>query len=463
MRLTLDRKLFFQRDGLLDQILECFDRSLIVDTEKKVLFFSESSSRLSGFKKQDVVGKNVDDLVAPNGFGHVLKHGESDRGILLNMDGNLGLVTHIPVYDGKELLGVIGIVYFNRISAINKILAESPQLENNEYMNVYQSVSRRIGSYTFEDYIGESTAVRDLIAKTRRAAESNLPILFIGETGTGKEILANAVHNHHRKTQNHPFVKINCSAIPGELLESELFGHEKGAFTGASAMKKGKFEVANGGSILLDEIGDMSLHMQAKLLRLLEEREFERVGGNQLIRTNARVIASTNRNLASGCREKWFREDLYFRLNALEIHVPPLRSRLEDVPILVDHIVAGSQMDIRFSGSALAYMMAYPWPGNVRQLRNVLQRFSVMNPGEILSKELVEAVLVQMSVQELSVESVPTVSPYRTEPLQVLERRAIENALSEFKGNKSLAASALAISRSTLLRKLKELGVNEKR
>lgn len=460
MRLNLDRRVFLERDGLLDQILDCFDRALIVDTNKRILFFSESSSRFSGHKKQEVIGRNIDELIAANGFDNVLKNGESDRGILLNMDGNLGIAAHIPVYDGKELLGVVGIVYFNRISSINKILAEAPELGNNEYMNVYQSLSRRIGSYSFEDYIGETPVVRDMIAKTRRAAESNLPILFIGETGTGKEILANAVHNHHRKTQNHPFVKINCSAIPGELLESELFGHEKGAFTGASSTKKGKFEVANGGSILLDEIGDMSLTMQAKLLRLLEEREFERVGGNELIRTNARVIASTNRNLGLGCREKWFREDLYFRLNALEIHVPPLRDRLEDVPLLVGHIVSDTQVNIRFSDSALTSMMRYPWPGNVRQLRNVVHRFGVMNPGETMSKEAVEAVLMQMGVQESSVGPVASAVPFRTEPLHLLERRAIENALSEFKGNKSLAAAALAISRSTLLRKLKELGVN---
>lgn len=465
MNLNIKRELFFERGGLLDKILDSsFDRALIIDKHQKVIFFSDSSKKMSGKNDKDVIGKNINELINATGFEKVLKTGQSDKGVLTNLDGILGLSSHIPVFDGEELLGVIGIVYFNSISAIKKILAEAPETEDSEYANLYHSISRNVSSYTFRDYIGESKIVKDLIDKTKRAAQSNFPILFIGETGTGKEILANAVHNFNNSTLSNPFVKINCSAIPSELLESELFGYEKGAFTGASSSKKGKFEVANGGSILLDEIGDMSFQMQTKLLRVLEEKEFERVGGNRLIPTNARVIAATNRNLLAMSHEKQFREDLYYRLNTLEIKVPSLRERLSDLPMLIDYFIKRNNLGLSFSNASIDLMMQYSWPGNVRQLRNLINRFSVLNTGEVISAAEVETQIYslnahydmthQMDSHKSSQSKIKEKKALKT--LEELEIEAIMQALNAYDGNKSLAASALAISRSTMMRKIKQ-------
>lgn len=473
MNLNIDKALFFERGGLLDKILDSsFDRALIVDKNLKIIFFSDSSKKMSGKNDDEVIGVEINKVIKHTGFEKVLRTGESDNGVLTNLDGNLGLASHIPVFDGKELLGAIGIVYFNRISAIKKILAEAPRTENNEYSNLYHSISRNVSSYTFDDYIGESKIVKELIAKTKRAACSNFPILFIGETGTGKEILANAVHNYNNLTLSNPFVKINCSAIPSELLESELFGYEKGAFTGASTSKKGKFEVANEGSILLDEIGDMSFPMQTKLLRVLEEKEFERVGGNRLIPTNARVIAATNRNLFTLSHEKKFREDLYYRLNTLEIKVPSLRERISDLPMLIQYFIKKNRLELTFSEAAIDVMLQYSWPGNVRQLRNLINRFSVLNTGERISANEVEALLYTRE-KRFEVEAEFFNQPNRVlsednplverslKTMNQIEIEAITRALRVHKGNKSLAASSLAISRSTMMRKIKQYKIEE--
>ncbi|GAU79523.1 sigma-54-dependent Fis family transcriptional regulator [Fusibacter sp. 3D3] len=471
MHLNIDKALFFERGGLLDKILDSsFDRALIVDKNLKIIFFSDSSKRMSGKTDEDVIGVPVNEIIKSSGFEKVLRTGKSDKGVLTNLDGNLGLASHIPVFDGKALLGAIGIVYFNRISAINKILAETPKTENNEYANLYHSLSRNASSYTFSDYIGESKIVKDLIDKTKRAACSNFPILFIGETGTGKEILANAVHNHNNLTLSNPFVKINCSAIPSELLESELFGYEKGAFTGASASKKGKFEVANDGSILLDEIGDMSFPMQTKLLRVLEEKEFERVGGNRLIPTNARVIAATNRNLLTLSHEKKFREDLYYRLNTLEIRVPSLREHISDLPMLIQYFIQKNHLELTFSEASLDLMLRYSWPGNVRQLRNLINRFSVLNKGESIAANEVESLLYTENKSEglefldrekHLIVGDDSIEERALKTLDQIENEAIRIALRAYKGNKSLAAASLAISRSTMMRKIKQYQIEE--
>lgn len=334
-----------------------------------------------------------------------------------------------------------------------------PLSENQIYDEVYHSISNKFGTYTFDDYIGESKIVKTLIEKTKNAALSKHPVLLIGDTGTGKEILANAIHNFNPQTFTHEFVKLNCSAIPSELLESELFGHEKGAFTGASAKKLGKFELANNGSILLDEIGDMNDKMQTKLLRVLEEREFERVGGNRLIATNARIIASTNVDLRKLSYEKKFRMDLYYRLNMLEIRVPSLKEHIEDLPLLIDHLVKKNNLNVVFNESAISQMMGYSWPGNVRELRNVINRFGVLHQGAVITGEMAKEVLLE-SVN-IDVQASQTDDPMEQLTLEQAEKRLILKTLAQCKGNKSLAAAKLAISRSTFNRKITEYKIKE--
>ena len=485
MHLKISKEVFYERGGLLDNLLDSsFDQALIVDKNKRIIFFSESSRRFSGMDPDLAVGKLIDELVPNTGFENVLKTGESDRGILAKLDGNLGIATHIPCFDGTELLGAIGIVYFSNIATLKKLITEHSL--DAITSDVYQSISRQANAYTFKDYIGDSSVAKDLIERTKRAAASNLPILFIGETGTGKEILANAVHNYNKSTFTHPFIKINCSAIPNELLESELFGYEKGAFTGASATKKGKFELANNGSILLDEIGDMGFDMQTKLLRVLEEKEFERVGGTRLLPTNARVIASTNADLIDLSAQKRFREDLYYRLNTLEITVPSLRERIEDLPLLIDYFIKRSNLDIRFSKAAMEVMMRYDWPGNVRQLRNIINRFSVLNLGETIETKDVEEVIYKSSATKTSSDitlgnrdatqqnqistanRIPNAysttfttqqTHSETQTMEDMERQLILQALAAHGDNRTKAAESLSISRSTLIRKLKKFAL----
>src|SRR5688500_15978120 len=234
--------------------------------------------------------------------------------------------------------------------------------------------------------VGESPAMNHLREQVSQTAPTNGRVLILGESGTGKELVARTIH-HTSRRKSGPFVEVNCAAIPEELIESELFGHVRGAFTGAVADKRGRFEEASGGTIFLDEIADMSLKTQAKVLRVLQEQVMERVGGTQRIRVDVRVLAATNKHLPADIRAGRFREDLYFRLNVVPISVPPLRERREDIPLLADHFMAGLAREYgrrakRFESDAVDALQRYPWPGNVRELRNVIERVMIMVPGE---------------------------------------------------------------------------------
>ncbi len=237
--------------------------------------------------------------------------------------------------------------------------------------------------------VGASRAMEDVVRLVDRVGPTDSTVLILGESGTGKELIAGAVHERSTRSTR-PLIKLNCAAIPEALLESELFGHEKGAFTGAYARKLGKFEQADGGTLLLDEIGDMSLSTQAKILRALQERELQRVGGGQTVKVDVRILASTNKDLERAVREGAFRDDLYFRLNVVSIHVPPLRDRRDEIPELADHFLAEANARLkrnilRLAPDALAALMEYGWPGNVRELRNMIERAAVVNDGDVLA------------------------------------------------------------------------------
>jgi len=361
MHLNISKEVFFTRGGLLDEILNnTFEQAILVDTNANIIFFSEGSERFSKKKSHETIGYPIKKWVPDHGFDKVLETGIADKGVLVNLEGNITSISHhIPVFSKGEIIGAIGFVVFTSLDTVKKLLASMTSSGNSEYATLYDRVSRYSSKYSFNDYVGEHPLVKQLIEQAQIAADSDLPILICGETGTGKEVIANAIHTSNKKTFLNPFVTVNCSAIPDHLLESEMFGHEKGAFTGAATAKKGRFELAGKGSILLDEIGDMNSLLQTKLLRVLEEKEFERVGGTQLIPSNARIIASTNADLARLCADKKFRSDLYYRLNILELYMPPLRQRFSDIPLLVDHFVSNSQYDIKFSDDALDIMTHY--------------------------------------------------------------------------------------------------------
>ena len=317
----------------------------------------------------------------------------------------------------------------------------------------------RLGSrFDRQNLIGRSQVMTALLETVAQVAPSEATVLITGESGTGKEMIAGAIHyNSFRK--DGPFIRINCAAITETLLESELFGHERGAFTGADRRKEGKFRQADGGSIFLDEVSEMSLGMQVKLLRVLQEREITRVGGDEVLKVDVRVVAATNRDLFQAIAPGRFREDLYYRLNVVPLHVPPLRSRREDIPLLAQHFLihfAGqNHKPIRgFTPQAMDRLLRYTWPGNVRELMNAVERGVVLSRSEYLD----EAELPLISEGEVAAGSLlaPGAMQNGEAPLEEVEKAAILKSLAAAEGNKSEAARRLGITRRTLHQKLKK-------
>jgi DNA-binding NtrC family response regulator len=297
--------------------------------------------------------------------------------------------------------------------------------------------------------VGASRAMREVVALIARVAPSPLPVLLTGESGTGKELVARAIH---RASGLGTFVAVNCAALPNDLLESELFGHERGAFSGAVKEKPGLFEAADGGILFLDEIGDLPLPLQPKLLRALESGEIRRVGATSPRTVRTRVIAATNKDLEAQAREGKFREDLFWRLNVLSIHVPALRDRPADIPLLVEHFLGG----VSVTAEAMARLLAHPWPGNVRELRNTLERASTLRAGlGIGVEDLPSTVLTAQREGMLSAGAEQQL------PLRDVERSYILMVLQRTGGNKSRAAEILGLDRKTLYRKLDEFGYRE--
>jgi formate hydrogenlyase transcriptional activator len=308
----------------------------------------------------------------------------------------------------------------------------------------------------FEGIIGHSSALRRVLQMVEHVALGDSTVLLLGETGTGKELIARAIHNCSSR-RNQSFAKINCAAIPSGLLESELFGHERGAFTGAITQKVGRLELADQGSLFLDEIGDIPLELQPKLLRVLQEREFERLGSTRTRRVDVRVVAATHRDLEGMILEKQFRSDLYYRLNVVPIFLPPLRKRREDIPLLVEHFVqkfarkAGKTMDM-ISSDTMEALRSYPWPGNIRELENVIERAVILSSGSVL----------RISNHDLSTRIVSRKDADRPQTLEEVERNHILTTLKETRwilSGPSGAAMRLGLNRSTLYFRMKKLGI----
>jgi len=309
--------------------------------------------------------------------------------------------------------------------------------------------------YHFEDIIAKSSKMQRLIEVIKIVAKTNATVLITGESGTGKELVARAIHSQSHRP-NKPFVAVSCAALPESLLESELFGHEKGSFTGAYVQKKGKFEFANGGTLFLDEIGEMSANIQVHLLRVLEEKEFTRVGGNEPIKVDVRVISATNKDLRRAIANGQFREDLYYRLNVVAIELPPLRERKEDIPLLAQHFLRKFALDnqkniIDFSPEAIKFLLDYDWPGNIRELENAIERAVVLSKANSIT-------IADLPHENLSLTGSASIG----KNIKEVEKNHIINVLCETSGNYSEAARILGISRMTLYNKVKEFDLHVK-
>lgn len=341
----------------------------------------------------------------------------------------------------------------DKLSLIVKRALENSSLkrQNRELLNQLKK------KYSFENIIGKSAPMKKVFEIVELVAPSRANVLIYGESGTGKEMIADAIH-HNSPRRDKPYVKVHCAALPETLLESELFGHEKGAFTGAIMRKRGRFELASLGTIFLDEIGEISLKTQVKLLRVIQEREFERVGGEQSVKVDVRIISATNKNLKEEIERGNFREDLYYRLNVVSIHVPPLRDKKDDIPLMVHKFIEDFSRENNkeiegITNGALKSLMSYKWPGNVRELRNVIESIVVLTkskviteqdlPPDILSKDERSYLKLQAGVD-----------------LGEAEKRLILFTLENTGGNKTKASEILRIGRKTLHRKLAEYGMS---
>ena len=332
-----------------------------------------------------------------------------------------------------------------------------------ENLLLKDALSQRIG---MPKIIGKSPKMLSVAENIRKVAPTKSTVLLLGESGTGKELFARAIHELSPRKED-PFVTINCAAIPRELLESELFGHEKGAFTGAGDKKLGKFELANKGTIFLDEIGEMDIVLQSKVLRALQEGEIERVGGTKPIKVDIRIIAASNKNLETSVTEKTFREDLYYRLSVFPLTIPPLRERKEDIPALVEHFISKFSLEMNISQkgisqNAMDLLKSYSWKGNVRELENVIERALILCDGVTITEK--ELSLNPSGYADSGLETIPfdgTLDDSAKAALRIAESKRIRKALEDTGGNKSRAAELIKVSYKTLLTKIKEYRIEE--
>jgi len=360
-----------------------------------------------------------------------------------------------------------------RLSAVSRVL---------EQVKLYKQDRHQDGTprslELFRSLVGSSKSIQKVRKMIEKVAHTDANVLIIGESGSGKEVVARNIH-YHSTRRSKPFVPINCGAIPSDLLESELFGHEKGAFTGAISSRQGRFEMAAGGSLFLDEIGDMSLSMQVKLLRVLQERTFERVGSNKSINADVRIIAATHANLEEAIAAGKFREDLYYRLNVFPIETPPLRDRIEDMPLLIHDLVERLEHDehvsVSLTEAAIASLSQYGWPGNVRELANLIERLTILYPNGIVdvqdmpdkyqADEVMELPVMEGSLvvdSSLKMPRLPKGNIDLKEYINNIEYVLIQQALDEASGIVAHAAKRLTLGRTTLVEKMRKLGLTRK-
>ena len=325
--------------------------------------------------------------------------------------------------------------------------------------------------YGFASIVGKNARMQEIYQLIEKVAPTPTSVLITGESGTGKELVARAIHINSPREKS-PFISVNCAALPETLLESELFGHERGAFTGATSMRKGRFELADSGTLFLDEIGDIPLPLQAKLLRVLQERSFERVGGAKPIKVDVRIITATNRELKDEVDEGRFREDLYYRLNVLHIHMPPLRERADDIPMLTDHFINKfakmlNKPNLRISGDALRYLVGLPWEGNVRELENTIERAAILSSGDVIRTEDVHPDVTGSKKEanwspQVDIEKFIPANLSLPEVMNGVEEQMVKRALENANFIQARAAESLGITKSLLQYKMKKYQVQKK-
>lgn len=440
-------------DIFFENTSECL---VLVDKDGYIMKMNKAYLDFLRIRHEDALGRHVTKVIENTRLHIVAKTGEAEIDQIQRINEHDAVTSRIPIIEEGKVTGAIGKVLFKNFREVN-VLYKKLEEANTQLVNYKERLKKVQGNYyALDNIIGNNKKILELKETIRRVADSDSTVLITGESGTGKEIFANAIHEISKRRDKN-FVKINCAAIPENILESELFGYEEGAFTGAvKGGKIGKFELAHKGTLFLDEIGDMSIDMQSKMLRVLQDKLVERVGGNTPKKVDVRLIAATNQNLLNKIEKEEFREDLYYRINVLLLELPPLRERMDDIGLLCDFFISkfNNKFGIyieKIDEEAMDYLMNYTWPGNIRELENVIERAYNFVDGNIIRvKQLPEKIIKgrgHAAVGDLK------------NNLNSLERQLIVDTLKACGGNKSRAAQVLKINRASLYQKLRKYGL----
>lgn len=449
-------------------ILNNIDGFFVIDIDEKVTYMSDNLLAQVNKKQAEVVGMNIRDVIPTNTAYKILQSGEKQIGTMYFVEGFTIVSNGYPIYHEGKLVGAFEYDVFSDIGFIEEFLDRVDSVGEAKIIKRVNRNDLKKAKYSINNIQGSSKAIQNLKEQIISAAKSNSTVMITGETGCGKELVAHSIHKLSQRSLFH-FVKLNCAAIPSELFESEIFGYEEGSFTGAKKGGQfGKAEIANNGSLFLDEIDNLTLGMQAKILRFLQEKEVLRVGGDFPILVNTRIIAATNQEPRSLVERKIMREDLYYRLNVIEIRVPPLRERKEDIPETVkslmeelnDYLGKTTKPIIDIEDRAVEALMGYDWPGNVRELRNIIERGMNNCKGKTLKYTDLDGFIrnnMYKNVRSWVVE-IDCAEKKLKEIKSELEQQAIKNYLLESNNNLTKTAENLGISRQMLHRKLKGMG-----
>ncbi|KAB3528954.1 sigma-54 interaction domain-containing protein [Alkaliphilus serpentinus] len=439
-----------------------------LDADGRVIIMNQAFLDFLNLELKDVMGKHLSEIDPTVRLPIVIKTGRAEISQKHRFhDGREAIVHRIPLFYKDVIVGGVGIILFDNLSYLHDLT-----MENHLFKALKVNKLNKVGDiykakYSFNDILTNSPLGKECIERAKAYSNTDFPVLITGESGVGKELLAHSIHNSSNR-KNGPFIRVNCAAIPEALIESELFGYDKGAFTGAHKEGKiGKFQLANGGTIFLDEIGDFPFNLQAKLLRILQEKELERVGSNEILQLDIRVIAASNSNLEEKVLENKFRSDLFYRLNVLNLKVPSLRDRKEDIPLLINHFITSMYQDFNifkvFTEDIIHLLKAYPWPGNVRELKNIVERIAVNAPDEMVRKEDIPDYILKSLPEAPSDKNHCWISEEATlkETLLEVEKILIMKTLEKHGFNKAQTAKALGIPRMSLYRKLKGFGIEK--
>jgi len=430
-----------------EKIFNSIGSGLVVTDENGVItIFNKLAEGITGISMDEAIGKKIQEVIPEIKIENVLKTGKEEMNKKIKVGNNVVFTNITPIYTGNKIEGSVIVFY------------DFPQIE---YLENELKRNRKLDK-AFDIIIGNSGKLRDALTIASKAAETDSTVLIRGESGTGKELVAQAIH-YASKRRDKPFIRVNCAAIPVTLLESELFGHERGAFTGAVTQKIGKFELADGGTVFLDEIGEIPPEIQVKLLRVIQEKEFERVGGIKTIKVDVRIIAATNKDLERAIKEGTFREDLYYRLNVIPIMLPPLRERRGDIPLLVEHFIEklNKKLNKNIKGitkKAMQALIHYDWPGNIRELENIIERCITLSEGEYIDYEDLPQYIRNEDtiVTENNVIYLDEHSELLT--MEEYEYKIIKAALDRYKSfNK--AAKVLGLTHKTVASKARKFGL----